>query len=191
MKAQETTPAPGPSSNPVPSPQPTPQGPSLPAFVGGVPFGVMDVPGQFAATTWNIPGIDLLWIRDLHGAIDRFLDGAQQVRIVVRKNGVVVPIAHQGEIRFDEFYADLNNDGKVDSRPYKGVDPSVIDDIYISDVRPSDRVEVIYLTRTRYLVTISGLPPQILWGSPTRAKMDATRYAGRRVMFASTAMVLR
>ncbi|MBI4713658.1 hypothetical protein HY771_00515 [Candidatus Uhrbacteria bacterium] len=192
IKTAQAKPAePPPQTPPPPAQQPAPSGTSLPAFVGDMQFGMVDAPGQFAATTWNVPGIDLLWIKNLHGGIDRFLDGAQQVRIVVRKNGVVVPVAHQGEFSFLEFYADLNNDGKPDARPYKGVDPSAVDDIFVSDVRPSDQVELIYLVRTRKLVTISNLPPQILWGSPTRAKMDPTRFVGRRVMSASTAMVIR
>ena len=53
--AEEKKPKPAPSSEPSPQPPQPTRGPSLPAFVGGVPFGVIDTPGQFAATTWNVP----------------------------------------------------------------------------------------------------------------------------------------
>lgn len=181
----------GPSSDPAPTPQP-PQGPSLPAFVGGVPFGVMDVPGQLAATTRDIEGIDRLWVQSILDGVKYFRRGASQVRVVVRKNGIVVPVAQPDtSVPFDEFYADVNNDGKPDARPYKGLDPSRIDDVYISSVGPRDVIELVYLVPTGKLVTIAGLPPQILWGRPVRTKLDRLSDTGRWKMSATTAIALR
>lgn len=179
----------GPSSEPAPTPQP--QGPSLPAFVGGVPFGVMDVPGQLAATTRDVEGIDRLWVQSILDGVKYFRRGATQVRVVVRKNGITVPVAQPDTIMFDEFYADINNDGKPDARAYKGLDPSRIDDVYISNVGPRDTIELVYLVPTGRLVTIAGLPPQVLWGRPVRTKLDRLSDIGRWKMSATTAIALR
>jgi hypothetical protein len=189
-KPAESSPPPSPSSEP--SPQPPPQGPSLPAFVGGVQFGVIDTPGQLAATTRDVEGIDRLWVQSLLDGVRYFRRGANHVRIVVRKNGVVVPVAQPDPgVPFEEFYADINNDGKPDARPFKGVDPSRIDDVYISNVGPRDVIELVYLVPTGRLVTIAGLPPQILWGRPVRTKLDRLSDTGRWKMSATTAVALR
>ncbi|MBI2475587.1 hypothetical protein HYV69_04175 [Candidatus Uhrbacteria bacterium] len=188
--AEPTAPA-GPSSDPAPQPQP-PQGPSLPAFVGGVPFGVIDTPGQLAATTRDVEGIDRLWVQSLLDGVRYFRRGANQVRVVVRKNGVVVPVAQPDpSVPFDEFYGDINNDGQPDSRPYKGVDTSKVDDVYISNVGPRDVIELVYLVPTGRLVTIAGLSQQILWGRPVRTKLDRLSDSGRWKMSATTAVALR
>jgi len=185
-------PVPVPSSDPSPQPQPQPQGPLLPAFVGGVQFGVIDTPGQLAATTRDVEGIDRLWVQSLLDGVRYFRRGANQVRVVVRKNGIVVPVAQPDpSVPFDEFYGDINNDGQPDQRPYKGLDPSRIDDVYISNVGPRDVIELVYLVPTGRLVTIAGLPPQVLWGRPVRTQLDRLSDTGRWKMSATTAVALR
>lgn len=178
-------PPPGPASDPAPTPQP-PQGPSLPAFVNGVPFGVIETPGQFAATTWDVQGAQTLGIENLSSGARHWVRGADQVRVVLKKNGVVIPVANQDKT-FNEFYADLNRDGKPDSRPYAGVDPFAIDQVFVSQVGKRDKVEVIYLVPTGRLVTISGLPAQILWGEPLRVEMGRVERLGQWKMHATTA----
>jgi len=150
---------------------------------------IVSSPGQYAATTYEVDG-PRLWVSDLSEGVERHLrrsvhDGGD-IKIVVRKNGVPVPIAHAGSILFEEFYADLNNDGRPDPLPYRGVDPHAVSNLYISHVSPRDTVEILYLLPTGKLLLVPGLPPQILWGLEARVELDRVRIFGRYRIYART-----
>jgi len=144
---------------------------------------IVSSPGQYAATTYEVDG-PLLWVSGLPGGVDQHLrlsvNNGVDIRIVVRKNGVPVPVAHAGSILFEEFYADINNDGRPDPLPYRGVDPQAVSDLFISHVSPRDRIEILYLLPTGKLLLVPNFPPQILWGLEARVKLDRVSVFGRR-----------
>lgn len=170
----------------VPQATTRPPLPPPPALAGGgVPFRVVPTPGQYAAATFVIDGPSLN-VRHLGWALEQFVRGADQVRIVVRKNGVPIPIAQvNGNLGF--VYADLNRDGRPDRMAYSAIDPSTTDEFWVASVGPRDRVEVIYLVPTGRIIEIPGLPPQILWGDPVRRELDRVPRLGRWEMDAHCA----
>lgn len=170
--AEKAKPAPPRSAPARPAP------PSAPAFVGGVPYRIVPTPGQFAATTFDVDG-PRMRVQRLSAGVEAHVPGADQVRVVVRRNGVTVPIGHADGV-FDTVYADLDRNGRPDRMVYAAVDPLAIDELFISQVGPRDRIEVIYLVPIGKIVEVPGLPPQILWGIAIRVEHDRVKYPGGR-----------
>lgn len=143
----------------------------------GPQYRLVPTPGQYAATTFDVDG-PRLRIHDLAAGVETHVWGADQVRIVVKRNGVPIPIGH-ADGTFDPFYVDLNRDGKPDRFAFAGVDPFMIDEIFVSQVGPSDRIEVIYLVPTGRNIELPGYPPMPLWGDPVRIQLDRVQRLGR------------
>lgn len=145
----------------------------------GVPHTVVQAPGQYAAATFD-PGGPRLNLRSLGWGADKHARGAEQVRVVVKKNGAPLPVAHADLVRpWEPFYADLDGDGKPEMQPYRGLDPRQQNEVHIAMVGPRDRIELVYLVDTGKRVLIPGLPPQILWGEGRRVEYDRTENRGR------------
>lgn len=177
LKAGKAKPA-QPSPPPVATPPPAPH-------LSGAPYRIVPTPGQFAAATFPIDGPNLN-VQHLSWALEKFVRGADQVRIVVRKNGALIPIA-QADGNLGVVYADLNRDGMPDRSAYSSVDPSAINEFWVPNVGPRDKIEVIYLVPTGKMIAIPGLPPQILWGDPVRVQLDPVPRTGRWLMDAHNA----
>ena len=160
--------------------RPTPQpGVIIPKMlVGGAPFMIEDAPGQNVATTFDISGPRLEMAYLGRGA-HKWMRSVEDVRIVVRKNGTYLPIAHDDPTRpWNEIYAAIDNKTSYDRKPYKAVDPRQIDNIYIPLVGPKDKIELIFLSDTGKRVRVPGYPDQILWGDGVRVLYDRVRIKG-------------
>lgn len=167
-----------PPARPVPSPLPTQPRPILPPMPAGVIPIVEPVPYQHTGFTWDVSGIPSLGVQHLASAMKHWLPGSYDIRVVFRKNGRLIPIQHNGET-FNEFYADLNRDGRPDRQPYQGVDPFAIDEVFIAYVKPTDQVEMILLIPSGNLITIPGLSQQTLWKMESRIKLWRPPRLGR------------
>jgi hypothetical protein len=164
-------------SAPKAEPQPTaPQPPQTampPAMMGGAAFQTIDPPGNYAAATWNMFGGSPFYV-EVHsisdGAQKWFIRSGGMQRVIVKKNGQTIAVAHKGPpptgVRFEEFYADMNGDKKADTVPVRGFYPNGIDTIYVG-YQPGDTIELVYLVPVT-TVAVSGIPPQIVWGNPKR-----------------------
>ena len=172
LKALESAP----KADPKPA-APAPQTPAQatlppPPAMMGAPFQVIEPVGNYAAATWNIFGGTPFHV-ELHsinsGGAKWFARAGMQ-RVVVRKNGQLLAIAHKGPgpagVRFVDFYTDLNNDKKPDANPAKGIDPSEVDTIFLG-YQQGDVIELIYLVPVS-TVAVPGFPLQIVWGKPRR-----------------------
>ncbi len=147
------------------------QPPAFPAGTPGAPYVVMEMPGQYAASTFPIPGmisrVRLMYLKMAVGMWFSHYGLTQRlVRVVVYKNGQPLAIVHPGN-RYEEFYADMNNDGRPDATPYRGVDPSFVDTIFVG-YREDDQISVDYLIPSGNMIAIPGLPPQMLWRTAIR-----------------------
>lgn len=147
------------------------------AYVG-TPHTVVSVPGQYAASTFE-PSTDHLEITGLSLGVHEHVWGARQVRIIVKLGSSFLPIGHDqprllcGNVTpWNEIYGDLDRDGKAERLPFKAVDPSEVDSLYISNVRGLKDLEIVYLVPTGKAVLVPGCEPQTLWGNPVRVRMD-------------------
>lgn len=181
--ASSAPPSTGSGGNVVQPPSTSPPVPP-PPFVGSVPYRVVQTPGYFAATTFDVDG-PRLWLQSLHRGADKHAWGADTVRIVVKRNGVPIPIGH-ADGTFETIYADLDRNGKPDRSAYAAVDPFAIESIYISQVGPRDRIEVVYLVPTGKMIEIPGLPPTPLWGDSQRVQLDRVQRLGRWAIHATS-----
>lgn len=173
LKAKQAPSAPAPPSAAFPAPPPPPP----PRVVGGVPYRVVPTPGKFAATTYDVSGARLrLWA--LQEGVDEHVYGANEVRIVVKRDGVPITVEHTGGV-INAIRADLNGDGKIDRAPYSAVDPFMIETIYIPQVGPKTNIELVYLVPTGESVEVPGLPPTQLWGDPKSVKYEVPPRPGR------------
>lgn len=179
-----TTTRPAPSEPPA-QPQARPATPPP----SGPQYRLVPTPGQYAATTFDVDG-PRLRIHDLAAGVETHVWGADQVRIVVKRNGVPIPIGH-ADGSFDPFYVDLNRDGKPDRFAFAGADPLMIDEIFVSQVGPSDRIEVIYLVPTGRNIELPGYPPMPLWGDPVRIQLDRVQRLGRWAFNSTSGWKLR
>ncbi len=169
-----------PSSAPVPPSPPVPLPPPPISYVG-VPNVVVSAPGQYVAGTFDVPG-DRLKIEHMIWGVGRWVRGATAVRVIVKKNGRVIPVVHPDPIRpWNEIYADLDHDGKPERQPYKAFDPLTSDEVNIAMVGPNDKVELIYLVDTGKRVLVPDYPPEILWGDGKRVQYGAVDSMGRWV----------
>lgn len=164
-------------SAPKAEPQPTapqpPQAAMPPAMMGGAPFQTIDPPGNYAAATWNMFSgspffVEVYSISD--GAQKWFGRSGGMQRVIVKKNGQTIAVAHRGPpptgVRFEEFYTDLNGDKKADAVPVKGFDLNGPDTIYVG-YQSGDTIELVYLVPVT-TVAVSGIPIQTVWGNPKR-----------------------
>lgn len=159
-----------------PTPQPGVIVPKM--LVGGAPFMIEDAPGQNVATTFDISG-PRLEMAFLARGVHKWMRSVEDVRIVVRKNGTYLPIAHDDPAKpWNEIYAAIQNKTSYDRKPYKVVDPHQIDSIYIPMVGPEDRIELIFLIDTGKRVRVPGYPDQILWGDGVRVLYDRVHVKG-------------
>lgn len=160
------------------SPAPPPVVRPAPVPRTSVPYTVTPARGQYAATTFDVEG-PRRWLYLLSHAADKWLPGATSVRIVAKKNGVMLPILNRDPAKsYNLIMADLNGDGKPDGT-FSAVDPFEYEDIYISMVGPLDQVELIILTDTGLRVSIQGQPAQILWGDAKRVSYPKVQNTGR------------
>ena len=110
---------------------------AMPLYMMDAPSQVIEPVGNYAAATWNMFG-GTPFHAELHsinsGGLKWFARAGMQ-RVVVRKNGQLLAIAHKGPgpagVRFVDFYTDLNGDKKADQDPAKGIDPSEVDTIFL------------------------------------------------------------
>ena len=162
-------------------PTPQPAGTNAPQrLVGGVSFVVRDAPGQNVATTFD-PGGERLEIARLDWGKETWKRGALYVRIVVQKNGVILPIAHADPAApWNSIYASIKEvNGVPDRKPYQAVNPDEIASIFIPQVGPEDIIELIYLSDTGKRVLVPNFPELIVWGYPIRVAYDRVRRHGR------------
>lgn len=151
----------------TPQQQPQPQAGMMPPQYMGAPFQVMESP--YAAGTWDMFGGSPFRaeIYSISQGASKWFGRSGMQRVVVYKNGQQLAVAHKGApVRFLEFYTDLDGDKKPDVIPAKGFDPAFLDTIFVG-YQPGDTIELVYLMPTS-TVLVSGLPPQIVWGSPKR-----------------------
>jgi hypothetical protein len=184
LKALETaakqTPKPEPAAAPQPQQQPQ-AGMMPPPFIGGAPFQVMEPLFQLQAFTKEIPEItSRIRIFSLARGVTKWIGwNANQARVIILKNGDPLDVINPNRPGvFTEFYADRDGDGQPDAMPYKGIDPSLLDTVYV----PTEKGDVIQLVFLSPLgqrkVMVQGLPPQTLWGHPVRVKIDRIRGMG-------------
>jgi len=166
------------SKTPEPAtPQAQPPRPSLPPVAG---YQVIDAPGRYSASTVDSPEFpSRVRIRGLWFAAQKLINwNIPEARVVFLKNGIPLAVTHPGARPFNEFYADLNRDGKPDPTPYKGVDPTFVDSVFIP-FQPGDKIEIVYLTNTQKLVAVNGLPPLPLWGHGKKMLIDNLNTPGK------------
>ncbi len=160
---------------PRPAPQALAQGPPT--------FQVVERPGQYAALTFEPVGVsNRLRIHDLTSGVRKWLKGgvpAGQARLVLIKNGQPVAITHPGG-QFNTFYADMDGDGKPEGRPYAGVNPGMVQDLYIP-WRQGDQAQLVYLTDTGLEVEIQGRGTYPIWGNGVRVRTPSPSNPGKRV----------
>lgn len=145
----------------------------------GTPHTVLPAPGQYAAATFDVSG-NRLKIENLAWGVEKWARGSIAVRVIVRKNGRVIPVAHPDPSwPWDEIYADLDGDGQPERAPYKAFDPLATDAVHIASVGPRDRIELVYLVDTGKRVMVPGYQPQILWGDGKRVLYDRVDAIGR------------
>lgn len=144
-------------------------------MAGGVPYKIRDAPGQQVATTFDLD-FDRLEMAHLTWGKKKWKRGAVNVRILVRKNGVILDIAHEDpSAPWNAIYATLKGRGEPRRKAYRAVDPDEVDSIFIPQVGPEDRIELIYLVDTGKRITVPNVPEQIVWGYPTRVVYDRIR----------------
>ncbi len=140
----------------------------LPRIPRGAPYRVVRAPGQYAAATSPAGMNYYLKIKALKlGARNWFREDVN-FRVVIIKNGLPLAVAYPNG-HFNEFYADLDGNGKVDSDPYKGVDPTLTDVVYVSYL-PGDSVRIVFLRETVDFVDVPGFAPQQIWGYSVNVK---------------------
>lgn len=180
------------------APKPTaPQG--QPMVMGGMPpaapFAIIEAPGQLNAFTRDHSSLTSMHvIAGIGYTAKRFLDqDVLNARVIVFKNGRSLAVVDPSGPCLQnpltpgcstEFYADLDRDGVPEV--YKGIDPSVMDAVYIA-TKPGDRLEFKYLSATANMVAVPGLPPQRLWGYPVRTQFPPVLKMGRFQMAAGAA----
>ncbi len=120
---------------------------------------VLDRPGRYLAATWEMAEMaeSRIRIQDIGVTLRSNLQMKGSARIVIKKNGVTLAIAHPGVTNgmpaFNAFYADLDNDGQPDTTVdangrtvytiYRGAD--ALNDQLFTSYRPGDYLEVFFL----------------------------------------------
>jgi hypothetical protein len=142
------------------------------AQVGGAPYRVVPRPSLVSVySALTSEEADTLHVTSLeHENSARQCGGiASDARILVTNHGTPVPVwAPQGvQSGFSEIYADLNGDGQPDPAPYKTLDPTHQDDLFVT-WRSGDDLRVVYLREAGRVVSIPDLPLQTLWRPATR-----------------------
>lgn len=147
----------------TPAPQlPVPAQTTVPAFTGA-PYLVVDMPGRYVASTFEMAEMPLCTeIYAINQGAFKWFNRGGPMRVVVIKNGQPLAVIHPGN-QFNEFYADLNGDGKPDRTPYKGIDPSFVDTVY-TGYQKGDAISLVFLAPTGKMVAVNGVPAQVLWG---------------------------
>lgn len=173
-----------------------PRPPAGPPTMMGAPYALIDVPGRYAAATWEMPGMESsrVKIENINLTLRYKFDLHGPSRVVVMKNGQPLAILHPSSPgmppRFNEFFADIGGTGKPDPVAYKGADPIFADDVYVS-YQPGDAIDIVFLVPSGKMVAVAGLPPQMLWTKlvhyrlrPPQAiprRWDMTPYLGAQV----------
>lgn len=177
--------APKADSKPAPAPaKPTatdgaPAMGSPPVYsMGGAAFQIIETPCKNIATTSEIPGTQFSRVRvtSLWGGNSKWFNRNGPMKVIVFKNGSPIPVVrfvttpngHVTTVPIDEFYADVNGDGKPEMAPYQGVDPSLVDQVFVGDLQPTDTIVLVYLIPNGQFIAVNGLPPMPLWTSPKK-----------------------
>ncbi len=115
------------------------------APVQGAAFRPVSIPSP--VSIYNLPTSGELKVTRLSRGTQEWAAGQSRVRIVVLNHGMPMPVSVNepgAPTGFVQVYADVNNDGVVDPVPYKAVDPSTHDTLYIG-WKQHDDVQVWYL----------------------------------------------
>lgn len=161
-----------------------PRPPAGPPMMGA-PYALIDMPGRYAAATWEMPGMETsrVKIENINFTLRYKFDLHGPSRIVVMKNGQPLAILHPSAPgapqRFNEFFGDVGGTGKPDPVAYKGADPSFVDDVYVS-YQPGDAIDIVFLVPSGKMVAVPGIPPQAMWTKLVRYRLRPPQAISRR-----------
>ena len=111
----------------------------------GAAFRPVSIPSP--VSIYNLPTSGELKVTRLSRGTDEWAAGQSKVRIVVLNHGSPMPVSVPEAgmpAGFVQVYADINGDGAVDPVPYKALDPSTHETLYIG-WKKHDDIQVWYL----------------------------------------------